>query len=95
MGLFYFGISTFMGLSQILKRLNTKISKGNGTDDRDVDFIFLWRLIRLVDYGGIVCKLSSCAPVMTINGLDFDKIRFLVVFLRTFELNVIDILIKL
>ena len=72
-----------------------KHPKANGTDGRDVDFIFLWRPVGLACYHEIVCELSSCAPVITISGLDFDKVRFLVVSLRTFGLVVIDILIGL
>ena len=75
--------------------LMLKHPKANGTDGRDVDFIFLWRPVGLACYRGIACELSSCAPVMTISGLDFDKVWFLVVSLRTFGLVVIDILVGL
>lgn len=72
-----------------------KHPKANRIGARNIDFIFLRKLIRLACYCKIVWKLLSYTSIMTISKLDFNKIWFLIVGLQIFELVIIDILVKL
>lgn len=72
-----------------------KYSKTNLTKGKYVNFIFSRQLVIFASYYKIVYKLSFYTSVITISRLDFGKVWFLIVFLQTFGLIVIDILIKL
>lgn len=72
-----------------------KYFKVNKANDRNVNFVFLWQLIKLACDYKIVCKLSFYAFIMIIRRIDFGKVSFyaFIIIIRRIDFGKISFLI--